>query len=397
MIIVLCVISSAAVLCYAMLNQSILAGDSTESAVSSVRARYAAESAASLAMHYLAEPDQSPVPLVSGQYKADHYPGEENLRLFSEDPSTTADVIVTNTDYDRFLIKARGTSGNTWRGITATVQTSTPDATRAGYAVGANGPLVLPGAMTIEGAPVSVYGSLTATASQVSGQPVYATNSQTYSTGAGAPEYRPAPAWTDVKLIQTLAEKPPSGLFSNSVSKNKGMYVWNGQTYWADKITNGVVPANLGPRDRATNPANVWFADSDVRVEGSFEGSLIVRNSEHRAIVCGAQHISAHPGMPAVVAGTIEIAPPLLIGSAGLSVHGPVLVQNGLSVSLHLIGTSEITVDGPLMFSGSRPSIDSRLGRVRVRYDADHAVIQSVERDDLPITVRATSWNPFTP
>jgi hypothetical protein len=277
------VVAAASVIAWAVLSVATRDSMVANNRQAAVEARYAAESGVSLGMYYLENPSAAPT-LVAGPDGQSHFPGETGMALHGDD--SEVDITVTPVEPGLFRIEsvARAGAGDSVSlGRAHALVYMRREAGTSQDALLANGSINLPRGMSVTGDVVS-NGTLDLT--NVSERQLVLVPDS------------PVLTYDQLLIIQQLA------IPADGTGTTDRTYVWKGQTYRAQRLPSTVNGTLVG--DPVTNPANVWYTNTSVRLANAdINGTNVVRHAKSCGTleIDGNTRIRAHPGMPAVVTG----------------------------------------------------------------------------------------------
>jgi hypothetical protein len=374
MILVLCLIATAAIMSWAMLSSASLQAQAQYNMEQQVQRSNLAESGLTLALHYLKSPAQSPVALVTGPHGDQHYPGQAELLLWADAPGKVA-ISVTNTASGKFRIESRAVVNDRPTYAIADVMLRT-----SGYKVehGAkfNRDVSIPSNVQVTG-PVTASGS-------VGGQTGNITGAITLASSA------PVASPSAVRVLQETLQTP-----LNPVGANRRSYTWNGQQYQAQKLPF-IVMGTLTPD--ASNPAGVWYADTGANLaftNVTINGTIVSHSATWDVRFMGNCTVTPLPGMPAVVTnGDIDVCTTSL-GTTRATLNG-LVYTNGV---IRDTGTRRtdgfLRINGSLEMASASATFDSTVRMpVEVVFDPARADVPSfLNTTGNSRRVQVISWN----
>lgn len=333
LILVLSLVAIATILSYAMLSAAAMEAQSAAHAAASVRAHAMAENGVNIAMHYLMNPQDSPIPLVKGSAGDWHYPGQVNLSMGDDFVSVT----VTNPSPAVYNIRAVGSSLDAEgevceRELAVRVLGITAWAARGAAQFSNNVQL---------GANVTVNGNLVSAGAYLGGGTVTGNILAANHTAHGGD-----PKWAAPPMLPELAVPSFDALnLVRDVTFNGGWYIYNGQRGTVDYILTDTL--EVPPTPSAANIGRVFvYAGSAplVLAGGSamtFGGTLLVTQADVQ--VKQAWTFTPASGMPAL----------LLPGSMILEGDTAQVVANGVFYLGEGFGTSHSLVTTPVIVNGA--------------------------------------------
>jgi hypothetical protein len=388
MVIVLIVVATASVLSWAMLSASSLRSRVNQNALESVQADYLAESGVNLAMHFLRTPNRSPVELIVGAAGNLHYPGQNNLQLWSDAPGVV-DIIVTNTASNEFLIAsvARTTSASgqsSVRRVEARVKLVAPEFSIAD-AMQSNGTFTTNGVTYIEGNLRTAGNLNTQGISTISGR-VLAQNGSAFARGTSVTL---SPMVYDYSLLQAVQFTDQQ---TARCAASQREYIHNGQVCFAEQLPTTVSNLTLGPT--ATNPLAIYWAErANTTISNSTINGTVVIRGGRTLTLRNTVTVTPQPGMPAVVTGTLD-GSSSTTSVLNATLNGLVYVYNAAAINNALAdsGVGWLKVNGALMFASTTPVIHSRVKYpMYINFDAGRA--RAPNFVVLPANrVRVMSW-----
>jgi len=388
LIMVLLVISFAAVCGMGMLSRSTLQGHMAISAQEAAKAEYLAESGVNLAMYYLQFPNQSPK-----AWSDPFWTGGDNISLgASVDGSVSIVIERVSTTGFQSTYKITST-GNISRGGLSYARVTTANVvvdyeykvdTAAAFA-GSYIRLPARTSITIGGAKTN--GSIDLDPGAFITGPITAPGGNVMSLS---------------NFILLQASKPlaiPS-LDNGGVDLNRYLsYSWNGKVYKADNITSKVVGGTitgLPPAASANNPAHVYYYDGDLTLQGAIiTGTLIVRggrvNIRGTASSTITPSVSLSSSLPALM---VEKEINVNGLNARLTANGLVWTEKGVLFGSATPG-SGVTINGAAIF-GTTAKIQNytSFGGVVIVYTPNLVNVTDFSTiGATPKCVRVASWN----
>jgi Tfp pilus assembly protein PilX len=369
LMLVLMAVATVGVMTYALCAATQMRTQIAASASVRVQAEHLAESGLNLAMYYLQNPTTSPVALVYGTSGNVHYPGESPLVIAGLPGSLS--TTVTNPSNGTFLI----TSTATLDGVvtTATATTKLDKSKTFDAAVLMTGNPTLNSKVTIAGGTIT-NGTLTLGGANLSGS-IVALNGA--SLGGSA-----ATAATPTSYPVSLTHYLPT-------------YFYDGKTCTAKSLQSNVLGVPLVDPNTTSNPANMWYVDSDVTffLTNTFTGTLAVKNGKKLTLSGNLTITPLKPNMPALIAdGNIVVS---TSGAAVRTLQSNGVTYIGGTVSgTGLLTNSKVNVNGVLLApKGGWPFASSYTGQVNVTYDAARATVAAFADEIEQInTLRVQSW-----
>jgi hypothetical protein len=340
LMLVLSALVVAGILAYSILASAALDAQSSAHLRAAVEAESLAESGVNVAMHYLLQPQESPVALVQGLSGDWHYPGQGNVALGAGSFSVT----VTNIAPAKYRIDASGRAldadGSTcerqlrvqvvgineWKargaGMFASALKMDPDMT-------INGDLLVHG--NFEGG--GVVTGVKRAANYVTGDP-----------GWGPPPIAPelvVPPFSTLDLVQ-------------AVTQRSGYYVYGNTRGRVDYIFFS--PVLLPPIASVGNPGKVFVYNGSAPLllgglaASNFTGTLVLTKAD--LVISQTWTFNPMPQMPALlVAGKTS-----LNGASGkVTVNGVYYAGNGFGSSTTTV-PDPVTVDGAFLSATSSGS-----------------------------------------
>ncbi len=371
MVIVITVMSLAAVLAWAILSGTALQAQASTNGINAAIADAQAESGVHLAMYYLLNPANSPVNLASATPVS---LGNQIKFASTTQPSQpipgSCSVTVTQTGANRYLVSSVGSSagsafggGVVSRSVAAQVQVNTAYTIK--QAATFNSAVTVVSGISISGTPDAIRSSQTVTISggSVSG------NIRAPGSGLPGPAVPPAPTAADL----------------NDYSK---AYTYQGVSYTPTKLATSMLNnTTMGPT--AGNPLGVYWYSGDVYLQGNvtISGTLTVKNGN--LWLWGKNNtITAQPMMPAVIIDKQLDAN--LASTTGLTANGILYAGTGLKG----VGSSpkvNLVVNGALLINSG--GISNFLGTINVNYNAATANAPNLSSvNQTPVGVQITSW-----
>ncbi len=381
LILVLSLVAIATILSYGMLAAAAMEAQSAAHAAASIRAQAMAENGVNVAMHYLMNPQDSPVPLVKGGAGDWHYPGQANLSM-GED---TVSVTVTNPQPAVYRIRAVGRSLDAEgeiceRELAVRVLGISAWAARGAAQFSKN--VQLAGNVTVNGNLVSAgsyLGGGTVTGS------ILAANHTAHDGD---------PKWAAPPLLPELAVPSFDSLnLVRAVSGDGGWYIHNGQRGKVDYILTETL--ETPPTPSASNIGRVFvYAGSTPLVlagaaPATFDGTLLVTQADVQ--VKNAWTFTPQSGMPAML---LPGSMTLEADAAQLVANGVVYLGDGFGTS-HSLAVTPITVNGA--FLSPRTSLSALAseipGNVSFTFDPNKADVPDLTDQGTRYTrLQIESW-----
>lgn len=364
LMLVLGVVAVASILSWAMLSSASLRAQLDTNVKDSIESQYLADSGISYAMYYLRNPQSSPVALTSGPYNQ-HYGGQSGLQMWS-DAGGLVDVVVTNTARNTFLIRSSAV-------VHGTLQTSEAEVSllTTGYVVDSaaafGGPITLPSTVSITGL-VSTVGAITDTVGNV----LSSLGGSSISVEAGA-----VPGFSELKLVTETGTTASTG-------GNDRTYTIDGVTYVAEQAP-GTITGTLTTSRPALNPANVWYADGAVVLNGAtINGTLVVRNSSANLTLQGTNTLSSsNANLPAVIVGKQLVLNHATLKPAKLNVNGVVWLGDRINSSGSTVLAPGINIQGSLLMGSTSPSIGGTTGAINITQTAGAGTVKLTEESTI--------------
>ena len=331
LMLVLSALVVAGILAYGILAAAALDAQSSANMRAAVEAESMAESGVNVAMHYLLQPQESPIALVQGLAGDWHYPGQANVAI----GENTFSVAVTNIAPATYRIDASGRTvdadGSTcerqlrvqvvgitqWKargaGMFASALKMDPDMT-------INGDLVVHGNFDGGGVVTGVK---------------YAAN---YVTGD--------PGWGPPPVAPELAVPPFASLdLVRAVNQRGGYYVYGNTRGKVDYIFFS--PVLLPPTASVGNPGKVFVYTGTAPLTlgglaaSTFTGTLVLTKAD--LVINQGWTFNPQPKMPAL----------LVAGKTSLNGASGKMTVNGVYYSGNGFGTSTTTAAGPVTVNGA--------------------------------------------
>ena len=387
MVLLLCGVVT--VMSLAMLAASTAQVRAVDNAARAASAESLADSGVSLAMYYLLRPEESPVPLVqAGPLDTVYYPGETALALGTDGGTVDVAVQMTAPNVYRITATGRDGGGEIARRKICEVAVTVDNAPR--YAAGLAGEFKLDSSWSVDdsGAARGVRGGelVNPVAPSVAG-PVWASNGGPGSNSQPVPIF-PRDAGVPLSKTRYAGGMAVAAPFT---------YTYQGMTCQAKQLTYN--PSSALRDYSSGNPANVWYADQDITVNGNvpLDGTLVLRGG-HSLTVYGAMQVNPRSGMPAlVVQGNLILAS----GFARLKTHGYTCVGGRITCPDLAFGCV-LDVSGALCVgfegnTGGRQMVDAGYSAGAIHLAYDPAVLDLpdflVPRDPMPLSVEVTNWD----
>jgi hypothetical protein len=357
LVMVLVVVATASVLAWAILASAQLHSQVNTNTVTAVQARYTAESGASLAMHYLLNPDDIPAgsqSIVAGGRT--YFGGHNDLDPFGDGSRVQVSVESLGNNMFRIHSRAKAVEGEDVLGAATEVRVRLSGGVpRVKHAVATFANMTLPLNMTVSG-PIASLGRITAPHLPASNIASNITRSEFLRDGAAAP-------LTDsVPLIARLA------LSLNPTSRP---YTFNDQNATAVVVpaNTSITTANASTLFCSNNPGRVLVTTGQITLtDVNFNGTIVHLGLTSSVRLVGNVSITPEPGMPAIVTlGDLDLR--------GTSTRPPRVTLNGLTlVSDDVLGdgrtNTQLTINGSLMMTGLSPAIDNFRGPIAVNLPA---------------------------
>ncbi len=372
LLLVLGVVAAASILGWAMLSASSMHAQVNENVSDSVASKYLADSGVSYAMYYLRYPEKSPVALTAGTYN-NHYGGEYGLTLWS-DAAGPVDIVVTNTALNTYLIRSTSIVNGITRLSEAEVVTTT-----TGYkvetAASFGGPITLPSAVSITGL-VSTVGTVL----NAVGTTLTSLGGSSITVSASA-----TPKLSEILLINETGIVAPSG-------GDDRTYTIDGVTYVAEKAPATITGPLLTSRP-ALNPANVWYSDGTVELNGAtLNGTLVIRDASKSRGLTGINTITAKSTkLPAVIVAGDTKQKHQTLKASKLTVNGVAWIGGSITESGTSLTAGFFNVQGSLLLGSTSPSISSGIDPMTIAHTVTVRDVKLTESNTITgITV--TRW-----
>ncbi|MEM8874894.1 MAG: hypothetical protein AAGD32_11635 [Planctomycetota bacterium] len=343
LLMVLILVAVTAVMCWAMLSETSIRADASAAASAAALASEHNADGMELAMHYLANPDESNEGTVNG-INGPYWPGG----VYSIDGTDVA-ITVTPEPGDVFLINASTTTNGITRSDQQRVQRET--VFQPTHALQVRGNARLPHDWTITGG-IKAVDNLTFTGTGPTyADPVVATNHTAYPDGS-APgpnaEDETSPQAHDVSLLNT------------------NDYVYDGQTYSIEYHHDDVRDTTLGTS--ASNPLGVHRIGNNKTLDNVTVNGTIIGHDH--IYIEGDVTINPADNMPALLTRK-ELR---FEKDARFGVLGMVYVAE----HLHGEDSAAVKIQGTLLIAAPRPDglDDHWAGELEVIYDADAASVR---------------------
>ncbi len=347
LLLVLGVVAVASIISWAMLSSASLRARVDANVKDSVESKYLADSGVSYAMYYLRYPEKSPVALTTGAYN-NFYAGQTGVRMWT-DAGGLVDITVTNTALNTFLIRSTAIV----QGTTQTVE-SEVTLTTVGYkvetAAAFGGAITLPSQVTITG-PVSTVSNILDSV----GNLLTSLGGATVSVSSSA-----VPAFSD------LLQVTETGVTASTGGTDR-TYSIDGVKYVAEKAPATITGTLLTTRP-ALNPANVWYSETDVVLNGAtINGTLILRTSGTGVQLQGTSTINvANNGLPALIVPKDLTMKHATLKPAKLTVQGVTWIGSKVTVTGTSISAGALNFVGSLLMGGATPKIEGTTGPVAI-------------------------------
>lgn len=331
LLLVLSALVVASILAYAILAAASLEAQSSAHLRAAVQAELMAENGVNTAMHYLLQPQESPVALVEGMAGDWHYPGQANVAMGEDSFSVT----VINLSPGRFRIDGYGRSRDS-DGALCERHLRVHVVGVSDWA--ARGALQFASKVKLD-PDVTVVGDVVVDGDYEGGGAIsgvrYASNHVTGDPSWGAPPIHPemvVPPFDGLNLVRAIQER-------------SGKYVYGNSTCKVDYILFS--PVLLPPLASTHNPGRVfaYVGTSPLTLGGlaaaTFNGTLVVTQAD--VVITQDWTFNPQPSMPAL----------LVSGKTSLNGGSGKLTVNGVYYSGDSFGSSNTTALSPVTVNGS--------------------------------------------
>ncbi len=381
LVMVLIVVATASLLAWAILSSTQLHSQVNSNTVSAVQSRYAAESGASLALHYLMNPDEMPAGSATiTEGGRTYFGGHSDLDPFGDGSSVRIAVASMGQGIFRIRSNTRAIEGSEVLGATteARVRLSS-EAQRVKHAVGTFANMTIPANMTVSG-PLASMGQITAPHLPAGKILSRITHADFLRDGAAEP------LTASVPLIASVAL---------SVSPTTRPYRFNGTNVSATVVPSNttITAANATSLFGSNNPGKVLVTSGPITLtDVNFNGTIVHLGLTSSIRMIGNVNINPEPGMPAIITlGDLDLR--------GTTSRPPRVNINGLTlVSDDILGdgrtTPQLTINGALMMTGLSPAIDNFRGPIAVNLPSGGLAADptSTSASTAPTKIEILGW-----
>ena len=371
LLLVLCALAVAGIIAYTVLATASLEAQSSAYARTALRAESMAESGVNLAMHYLLQPEDSPVALTTGAFGDKHYPGQSNIAMGDDSFSVSVVNVAAATYRIESTGKSRDSDGNICeRKLQVRV-----------VGVGewkARGALHYANALQLA-ANVTVTGNVvTASTFNLGGVVTGLKLASNYLSHSGDPSWEPSPSPPEVAV-------PPFATLSlvRAVAENEGWYVYNNTRCQVDYIFSSTLSSP--PVASASNAGGVfvYLGSAPLTLGGAaaaqFNGTLIVKQAN--LVLSQSWTFSPKAKMPALlVSGTTSFSS----GTGKLKVNGVYYCGNSFASSSSSTVNPVVVNGATLCATTSGSSFGSGVtGGISLVFDAAKADVPDLTRQGI--------------
>ena len=381
MVLVLCAIGLATILGAAIIATSSTQVQLKGNILSASHAQYLADSGVNLGIYRLQHPQTAPLLNSDG-----FYPGENGISI-GADVAGTVDLAITSVGTNTYNVAATAHYGpnpnkQVTRSLTSKVYLNLKYMQTD--AVSFAGNFTLPDFMSVIG-DARCDGSLVLSPGASISGAVTATSSNAPSfTAPPAFPVLAAPNLANIDIWNTTGAAIP---YYNYVDVDGTTKIGYAQPLAA--VTTG----SLTPD--ASNPKNVWYADSMVVLTNvNMTGTIVMRDPARRLTIMDTAHITAMDNMPALIsAGPIAFAADATVKE--LNIEGLCWIGGSITTVGALPATNcSIVIDGALLCGPTVHSVSASYGgTINVTFDANKAQVPNLSTvGATPQSVKILRW-----
>ena len=380
-LLVLVALAVGAILGWAMLANAAIQAQVSGNAAAGLAAEGTAESGLNLGVYYLLHPELAP----SLDDSKTYYSGGSNISLGTGAAGTLNSLTIARDPIQtsQYIVSAQA-SANGGRG-NVLVRSSSLRCTlnteyQVRYALATRSALTLPGSglrVTVNGDARGDNNLLVNSPSSVTGT-LYAQGSNLTTNWQPTPAFPSAatPAYSEINLTKSLLT-----------------YVYQGRVCTADQMLLDYNGGTMTTLAMILNPANVFVATGNRTISGNtvLNGTLIVPPSCTYLRINGNLRITPKPGMPALIVGqNLQING----NNRVVRLDGLTWIGSGISSAMGSINGTDIQIYGALMFGGSAPVLDSRVGGTLViNFTPDNLNVPNLcNQYRYPVSARILSY-----